>query len=127
MRKIFLLIIASGIINACQSSQNQTNGQNLPPGVHKILVQEVLQTTNYTYLHAKENDSTVWLAIPKMQASPGETYYYENPMRMPAFQSKELNRTFDAVYFLAGVSKDPVPAQQQNQATATTPAAGDQG
>ena len=41
---------------------------------HKGVVTEILQTTNYTYLHVKENDSLKWLAVPLMQAKAGEEY-----------------------------------------------------
>ena len=117
MRILFLLILTLGIITSCQSGNKQT-GKSVPPGFHKVLVQEVIHTTNYTYLHVKENDSLLWLAVPLMEAKEGETYYYENGMRMTDFQSKELNRTFDAVYFLAGVSKEPVSVKEQAQAKA---------
>lgn len=115
MRKIIFILFAVVIFTACQSSQNQSNGQNEQSKYHKVVVQEVLQTTNYTYLHVKEADSIIWLAVPTMQAQAGETYYYESAMRMPNFQSKELNRSFDAVYFLSGVSREPGGPKAQAQ------------
>ena len=73
------------------------------PNVHKILVKEVLQTTSYTYLYVEENDSLQWLAIPKMEANVGETYYFQGGMEMRDFKSKELERTFASILFLNGV------------------------
>ena len=78
---------------------------------HKVVVTEVLQTSNYTYLHVKENDSLKWLAVPSMQASAGDTYYYSQGLPMPQFESKELHRTFDVVLFLGGVSAEPIGAK----------------
>jgi len=78
------------------------------PANHKIVVTEVLQTSNYTYLHVKENDSLKWLAVPSMQASAGETYYYADGLPMQQFESKELHRKFDEVIFLGGVSAEPI-------------------
>ena len=75
---------------------------------HKVVVQEVIQTTSYTYLHAKENDTLKWLAVPKMQASGGDIYYYSEGLPMKDFESKELHRTFDEVLFLGGVSPEPI-------------------
>lgn len=75
---------------------------------HKVVVTEVLQTTSYTYLHVKENDSLQWLAVPKMEAKVGETYYYIGAMSMKEFESKELKRKFDEVLFLGGVSSQPI-------------------
>ena len=78
------------------------------PSSHKIVVEDVLQTTSYTYLQFKENDSLKWLAIPSMQATKGQTYYYSDGLPMKQFESKELHRTFDEVLFLGGVSPVPI-------------------
>ncbi len=111
-----LLILAGTLIlfSACQSKQTPsetslaaTSQTTLPPNVHKIVVEDVLQTSNYTYLQAKEGSTEQWLAVPTMQAKVGETYYYEGGLQMTKFQSKELNRTFETVLFLEKVSSDP--------------------
>ncbi|MCD4731044.1 MAG: hypothetical protein K8R74_10610 [Bacteroidales bacterium] len=85
------------------TGQNTENVDVNHPNVHKIVVKEVLQTTSYTYLQAEENGQLQWLAMPKMEASIGETYYHQNGMEMVDFKSKELNRTFSSVLFLNGV------------------------
>jgi hypothetical protein len=85
------------------TSQNKENFNESHPNVHKILVKEVLQTTSYTYLQTDENGKMQWLAVPKMEARVGETYYYQGGMEMGEFKSKELNRTFDSILFLDGV------------------------
>lgn len=81
---------------------------------HKVTVQEVLQTTSYTYLYVKENDSLSWLAVPKMDAQTGHTYYYSEGLPMTEFESKELHRTFAKVLFLGGVSEQPIGTEQPN-------------
>ena len=68
----------------------------------------MIQTKNYTYLHVTEAARTNWLAVPSMEATAGEVYYYTGPMPMPNFESKELHRTFDTVLFLGGVSREPI-------------------
>lgn len=75
--------------------------------MHKVTVKEVLQTSNYTYLLVKENNSENWLALPKMQASEGQTFYYRNGFRMTDFESKELGRKFASVFFLESISTTP--------------------
>ena len=70
-----------------------------------MLVKEVLQTSKYTYLLVTENSEENWLALPKMEASTGETYYYRNGFKMTDFESKELSRKFAVVYFLESISK----------------------
>ncbi len=111
-----LLIFAGTLVlfSACQSkqaavqtTQNSSSATTEPANTHKIVVEEVLQTTNYTYLHGKEGNTERWFAVPSMQAKAGETYYYEGGLQMTQFQSKELNRTFETVFFLEGVSASP--------------------
>lgn len=98
----FVLIL---IMIACQPGQNsQAQGT---ADVHKVIVKEVLQTSAYTYLLVVENSAENWLALPKMQASPGETYYYRNGFKMTDFESKELGRRFPVVYFLESISTTP--------------------
>jgi len=91
---------------SCQSNQNKQSAQ-LPAGVHKIVVKEVIQTDNYTYLRVDENDAEKWLAVAKMEANQGETYYYTGGFEMKDFESKELGKTFESVYFLESVSSSP--------------------
>jgi len=106
--KSFLLIFLIGFIAvSCQLGQKPQSTEQLQPGVHKGLVKEVLQTTNYTYLLVTENKIETWLALPKMEANKGETYYYTEGMEMTNFESKELGRTFEKVYFIQSVSATP--------------------
>ena len=93
-----------GIIPMCQSHPFLYDGKK--SNNHKIVVTEVLQTSNYTYLHGKENDSEKWLAVPTMEANIGGTYSYSGGLPMTQFTSKELKRTFDVVYFLGGVTEE---------------------
>lgn len=104
---LFLASIISIFIIACQSGQQSGSDAQLKPGVHKAVVKEVIQTNNYTYLSVKETDGDKWLAVPKMQANQGETYYYTGGFEMQNFESKELNRTFPSVFFLEAVSLNP--------------------
>lgn len=76
---------------------------------HKCVVQEILQTTKYTYVYVNEkineNDSLQWLALPIFVPVLGDTYYFDNGLQMGEFYSKELNKTFSKVLFLGGLSK----------------------
>ncbi|OQY04021.1 MAG: hypothetical protein B6I20_03805 [Bacteroidetes bacterium 4572_117] len=104
-----LFIIQIGVISllfSCnQQSSEQSNVDN--PNLHKVVVQEVIQTSAYTYLLVKENDNENWLAVSKMQAEKGKTYYYENGLEMNNFHSKELNRNFETIFFLQRIETDP--------------------
>jgi hypothetical protein len=85
----------------------------VPQGVHKVVIQEVLQTSSYTYLNVKEGSTTEWIAVPKMDAKTGETCYHTGGMVMTDFKSKELNRTFPKVLFMNGVSMTPDGSEQK--------------
>jgi len=108
----FLLFTSaiSILLFSCQPKQKV----QLPPGVHKIVVKEVVQTNNYTYLRVEENEVEKWLAVAKMEANQGETYYYTGGFEMQNFESKELGKTFESVYFLESVSSSPdIMAREQ--------------
>ncbi len=82
--------------------------QNSPhKKMQKVVVQEVLQVNNYTYLRVLENGKEQWLAMPTINAKVGETYYYDDGMAMGDFESKELGRTFKNIIFLAKIHSDP--------------------
>jgi hypothetical protein len=104
---LLLTLIFTFFICACQQGQNSQLQAQSSTGMHKVTVKEVLQTSKYTYLLVVENSDETWLALPKMEASAGETYYYRNGFKMTDFESKELSRKFAIVYFLESISKTP--------------------
>ena len=110
MKNYLSIIVAISFIITCQSKKDL---ENLAPGVHKVICQEVIQTSAYTYLGVMEEDKETWLAIPSTDAKEGNTYYYQrsNAAEMIDFKSKELNRTFPKVLFLEGVSSEPIITQ----------------
>ncbi len=85
---------------------------------HMVTVKEVIQTTNYTYLHVHDGALLRWLAVPLMEAREGQTYYYSKPMVMTDFESPELKRKFDTVFFLGAVSPIPIGSEPAHQAVA---------
>lgn len=107
MKKFLFLILLLVSFISCQSDKISENEQ-APNGQHKAVVEEILQTTEYTYLRVKENDVESWLALPKLKAEVGQTYYYKDGLKMTAFASKELNRTFPEVTFLDRISSVPL-------------------
>lgn len=119
MRLFILTIGLLFTLTSCNS--DETNDVNTLTGdTHKVIVSEVLQTNNYTYLLVKENDTETWLAVPKMNAAKGETYYYDGGMLMENFASKELNRTFEKIYFLESVRTTAELSQQNMPDSGTT-------
>ena len=93
----FLVLI---IFASCGQEQKSAEMQL---NINKIVVEEILQTPSYTYLLGNVNDKSQWLATLKLDASVGDTYYYEGGLEMINFNSKELDRTFESVLFLQGL------------------------
>jgi hypothetical protein len=105
--KFFLLVaVLTTVIISCKSGGS--DNEKLAPGVHKIKVEEVVQTSNYTYLRATEKDQEIWMAINRQEIKEGGTYYYAQEMQMDNFTSKELKRTFDKIYFVQAFSDQPI-------------------
>lgn len=69
----------------------------------KIVVEEVLQTSGYSYLLNKTDNGSQWLATTKVEAAIGDVFYYQGGMEMKDFNSTELDRTFASVIFLQKV------------------------
>lgn len=105
-----ILVVFSSCVrkNKVPTAQNTETAAN--PSQHEVKVEEVVQTSNYTYLKVNENGTENWIAVTRMEAAPGETYFYNEGMEMKNFESKELNRTFESVYFVQEISKEPIVA-----------------
>lgn len=104
-------IFIAGLILIMAACSNSTTD-----GFTTVKVKEVEQVGNYTYLLVKAKGPEYWLAVPSMEATPGESYKYQGGMIMQEFYSKELDRTFDKVVFLEAIfaenSEPPAPATQ---------------
>ena len=107
MKKIILSAAVIWTLVSCSSEPKAKAPVVLPAGVHAGLVEEVLQTTQYTYLHVKDGPEEKWLATTKLPAAKGETYYFRDGLTMSNFESKELQRKFEAVVFLDNISNNP--------------------
>lgn len=106
MRKFIRLIpVLIAFIQSDLSAQVQPAPRQYS---HSVVVDSVLQTKNYTYLKVIEKiagkDSSIWLALPLFEPKRGDVYYYESGLQMGEFRSRELNRTFSEILFLAGLS-----------------------
>jgi hypothetical protein len=73
-------------------------------------VQEVLQANAYTYLNVKDEDGLFWVAITKRDMKVGETVSFADALEMKNFTSKDLQRTFETVYFVSEISRGPLSA-----------------
>jgi hypothetical protein len=111
MKLNFFIILAGLIVFAASCKQKDTADENLAPNVRKVKVEEVIQTSNYTYLRVSAKDQESWIAISKAEVEEGKSYYYEPGIEMNNFVSKELKRTFPAITFVDKFSDQPIIAK----------------
>lgn len=77
--------------------------------VRSGVVQEVVQASAYTYLSVKEPDKVSWIAVTKREIAVGETVFFSGALEMKNFTSKDLQRTFETVYFVSQISTGSPP------------------
>jgi hypothetical protein len=107
---LFILVAVILVLAASCKSKSATD-ENLAPNVHKVTAEEVIQTSNYTYVRVSEDDKENWIAITRNEVEKGKTYYYEDGMEMKDFESKELKRTFPSILFVEKFSAQPILAK----------------
>jgi len=111
-----LLVIFSIAFSACSKKEepkNEAAGMTAQ-GTHKVVVQEVLQVTQYTYLRVTEDGKDFWIAVPKANIEKGAVLYFGMSMEMKNFKSTDLNRTFESVLFVQDISTSPISAGTSN-------------
>lgn len=97
-----LVILVFIIITSCNFKTKEVASDN---NTHKIEVLEVLQANAYTYLKVLDNKKEQWLAVSKREAQVGEIYYFDAFIEMNEFKSKDLDKTFESVYFIEDLRK----------------------
>ncbi len=109
MRSLFALSILSLLLSSCvMKKKEQVQPLDTSSLMHHVKVEEVLQATSYTYLHVSENSEDYWMAVTKMDAKAGDSYYYDGALEMANFKSKDLDRVFDRILFVDKISNKPI-------------------
>lgn len=112
-RSLFLLLVIVSIAFSCKDSGNyqpinSENNSNKKTEMHKVTAKEVQDAGKYTYIKVSENNEEFWIAIPKSDIEIGKTYFYSSGMKMVNFNSKELNKVFEEVWFIDALyNKEP--------------------
>lgn len=110
--RVYLMLIVVVIFSSCVRNKSGVIEQSTTHAhthtVDKVFeVTEVIQATSYTYMKVKENMAERWVAVSKQEANVGDIYYYDSALKMSDFASKDLDRTFDEIYFINQVSETP--------------------
>ena len=115
-------ILLALVVFSCRQKEEKPQEQAVQPpqqadasvDMHTAVVQEVLQATAYTYLNVRENETDSWIAVTKREMQPGQTISFAGGLEMKDFESKDLQRTFETVYFVDRIAGDePSPAAGQ--------------
>jgi len=103
------MLILVVVFSSCVRNKNGQVIQNTVPTNAKVFeVTEVIQATSYSYLKVKENLAERWVAVSKQDIKVGDVYYYDEALQMSNFESKDLARTFDVIFFVNQISKTPI-------------------
>jgi hypothetical protein len=108
MKLNFFVLFAGIILFTASCKPKGGADENLAPNVHKATAEEVIQTSNYTYIRISEDEKESWIAITKQEVEKGKSYYYEPGIEMNNFVSKELKRTFPSIIFVDKFSDQPI-------------------
>ncbi len=107
-KRILLIGIMAVILAGCEEkSQSSETGDAATKSAHKVVVQDIIQAPSYSYLQVKEDEQEYWIATAKGEYEKGSTLYFAEAMQMNDFESKELQRTFDNIYFVDRLAKSP--------------------
>lgn len=92
-------------------------------------VSETMNAGGYTYVKLDGSQGQVWAAAPETSVKVGDAVSFVGGMPMAGFRSNTLDRTFDMVYFVPGLTingADPAAAKAaaaQSPGTASANAA----
>ena len=104
--QFFLILII--VFASCNRNQKKYYSENtLLTNEKKFRVKEVVQANKYTYFKVDENSNERWVAVTKTDANVGDVYYYDEAMQMNNFHSRDLDKTFDVIFFINQISKMP--------------------
>jgi len=124
MKKLIIWSVASMVVLLVfvQCKPNSKKPEATPAlqentNSHEVTVKDVLNATAYTYLLVTEGEKEFWMAIPLTKVEIGKTYTYEGGMEMKKFESKDLKRTFESVFFVEGLTDPNPPAATETAKT----------
>ena len=127
MKYILICIGIFGLLLSCDSKPKeravettttdslQTLADEQDTRLHKVVVEEIINTSKYTYLSVSEDGQMTWIAIPKKDIEKGGTYYYRGGLKKTNFKSIEHDRVFETLYLVSDVSKDPEMIESKDQ------------
>ncbi len=108
MRRTFVAVAVTLAVVACKKPEapkptaTAQPAAAVTPGGAQILrgkVLEKIDVSQYSYLKLKTASGDTWAAVQRTDKKVGDEVGVANAFPMQGFESKELNRKFDVVYF----------------------------
>ncbi len=118
MKKLLIILISGlvglSVLSACSQetppaapkpSTQSTEPAAMAPAAEgrSGTVVETMNASSYTYLKVDTGSETFWAATTQMPLKVGDSVVVSEGTAMPEFHSKELDRTFDMIYFVGSV------------------------
>ena len=107
MRLLCFIITGIILLSSCKNDRGAYSPLAKNSSVHKVKIKEVIQGASYSFLLVTENNQDYWMAVGKTDAEIEDVVYYENALLMNNFKSKELDRVFEAIFFVENISESP--------------------
>jgi hypothetical protein len=85
---------------------NQMQEPGIDDEVHMVVVNEVLPTNHYQFLHVNEGNDQYWIATRIKNIQAGKAYYYKGGLLKTNYVNKEYNRTFSKMYLVSNIVPD---------------------
>ncbi len=114
---ILSIIVLFTFVSCDDAPKQQTKKSSKAKSDFEVnaIVQEVIQTSSYTYAFVKEGSDNYWIAFMKMDVKNGQHLFFNKSLEMKDFHSKELNRDFESVFFVQEVSTSGNATTQKEQ------------
>ena len=105
------IVLTLALIMAAQTSyatvaqstqQTPTKDLEPTPSMSGKLV-ETMNVASYTYICLEENGTKTWFAVPLTKVTVGQELAVRPGFEMVNFKSRELNRTFEKIFFSDGL------------------------
>ncbi|MCF7808171.1 MAG: GW dipeptide domain-containing protein [Candidatus Marinimicrobia bacterium] len=108
LKILMILVLALMVLVACDSKERVEATDAGQPAAkeaamaagHKIHVEEVVMAPSYMYLRVTEDGKEYWIATTNQPVEVGMTLYFDEGMEMKDFEVKELDRTFESLWFV---------------------------
>lgn len=109
MNKVIVIFVIGLLAAACDNKAADDLRTTIPDDElsgNRGQVISTIAVPRYTYIEVRSNGRQVWLAGPPIELAEGDVINWGDFAVMREFKSRELDRTFDELLFVAAVYKE---------------------